>query len=66
MTCWKQRKYIRGEGGCKAGLEAIPGTYILLELFVKLVSNFIFVREKSGIFKYITLRPFFFLYATLQ
>ena len=49
--CWKQRKQIRGEGGCKARLEAILRTYILLELLVQLIVNFIFVREKSGIFK---------------
>lgn len=51
VICWKQRKSILGEGRCKARLEAILRTYILLELLVQLVGNFIFVWEKSGILK---------------
>ena len=53
LICWKQRKYICGEGGWKARLEAILRTYILLELLAQLVGNFIFVKEKSEIFKHV-------------
>ena len=59
VISWKQRKWIRGEGRCKARLETILRTYILLELWVQLVGNFIFVRDFQI---HITVYPFFFFF----
>ena len=34
-------------------VQGVSKTYILLELLVQLVGNFIFVKEKSEIFKHV-------------